>query len=71
MARRTKAQIALERRISDACQTATFGLSINIMKLSKITKAAEDAAASGGDVEAAARTKAIELHNEDNPNDKR
>lgn len=62
MARRTKAQIELERRIDQACQKACTGLSIPILQLHEITKAAKEAAANGGDIEAAARAKAQELH---------
>jgi hypothetical protein len=71
MARRSKAQIALDNRIAAACQNACNGLSINMMKLHQITTAATAAANSGGDVEGAARAKAVELHNQDNPNDQR
>lgn len=71
MARRTKAEIQLEKRIDAACQNACSGLSINIMKLSQISKAAKEAAAVGGDIEGAARSKAVELHNQDNPGDQR
>ncbi len=62
MARRTKAEIQLERRIEAACQNACSGLSINIMRLSEITAAATNAATNGGNVEEAARSKALELH---------
>ena len=65
MARRTKVQIALENRIAAACQNACNGLSINMMKLHKITTAATRASQLGDDVEAAARKMAVELHNED------
>lgn len=60
MAKRKKT--ALEIRISNASQNACLGLSINIMKLSDIDDAARAAAAAGEDIEAAARKKALELH---------
>lgn len=62
MPRKTKIEIELERRIDRACQNACSGLSIPILKLSEITNAAKTAAANGGDIEAAARAKAQELH---------
>lgn len=61
MARRTKAQIALEKRIDAACNKACIDKSINILNLNKIAKAAEQAAANGEDVEAAAEKMAASL----------
>lgn len=60
--RLTKEQRLLEKRIDVACQNATLGLSISIMKLRDIEVAARAAAAVGGDIEAAALAKATELH---------
>ena len=67
MARRTK----FEKEIDAACQSACSGLSINIMKLGQIFTAAKAAAVAGTDAYSAARAKAIELHNQDNPKDQR
>lgn len=60
--RRTKAQIALDKRIEEACQNACNGKSINIFRLKDITQAAKAAAEVGGDIEAAAEAKAAELN---------
>jgi hypothetical protein len=49
MARRSKAQIELERRLHKINGEALAGHVVNIMDLGKISKAGEDAAAVGAD----------------------
>lgn len=53
MARKTKAEKALEARIEAAFQKYGSNRQFNVFNLSKITKAGEDAASRGEDVEAA------------------
>lgn len=65
MARRSKAEIARERAVEIACNKACVGKQINIMDLSKIKKAADEAShktVSQADIDAAAEKVAAELN---------
>lgn len=63
MARRTKAEIALEKEINDACQLACNGRQIDIMKLHLLTKAGQEAAKNGQNIYEAVLNVAKKLNN--------
>ena len=51
MARRTKAQIATDKAVADACQRLSVGAVINVFDLGKISDAGHRAAANGQDID--------------------
>lgn len=59
MARRTKAQIAQDNAVDNACQKYMVGYQINVMDLGKISTAGHNAAIKGENIEEAVK-KAVE-----------
>lgn len=60
MARRTKQQIEIDKKVDEACNKHAIGRQFNVFDLGKISKAGHEAAAKGEDIDAAVLAAAIQ-----------